>query len=103
MRKRGAGLGSPEANFMFGGPYNEQVHQTPDGNIAPYDRPTAAVDHVIDSDNRVPAAEIIPKRDKAVTQIDQAIPEAKQIEIERAEVAKKLNELSHRPDIDLQG
>ena len=94
MRKRGTGLDSPEANFIYGGPDNEQVYQVPEGSLVPYDRGTAAVDHLIDTEPRVPAGQILAERDKRVAQIDQAIPNAKDIEADRRRVSNELNELS---------
>ena len=103
MRKRGTDLNSPEANFIYGGPDNEVVYEDLDGRTVPYDRPTAAVDHVTDPKNDVEPAQILTERDRAVGRIDQAIPGAAAIEAGRAELAKKLSETSDPPPVDQQG
>jgi len=93
MRKRGANLNSPEASFVFGGPDQEQAYRSPDGELLPYDRATAAVDHITSPDKSVAASKIIPERDAAVSQIDKSIPAAPEIEADRKRVADKLNQI----------
>jgi hypothetical protein len=99
MRKRGSNLDSPEANFMFGGPDNEQIYESPDGQAEPYDKGTAAVDSMI-SDGRIqgPPADILTERDKRIGQIDKSLPQADEIEEQRKQVAKKINELRKPKD-----
>lgn len=84
---------------MFGGPDSEQVYESPDGKVEPYDKATAAVDSMI-SDGQIqgPSAGILPERDKRIEQIERSLPQADEIEAQRKQVAKKINELRKPKD-----
>jgi len=102
MRKRGEQLNSPEANFIFGGPKNEQVQPDTDETLVAYDQATSAIDHILPSDDILPGDEILTQRDQKVKDINRNIHGARQIEAQRAQVAKQLSSLSSK-EVDQQG
>jgi HEAT repeat protein len=103
MRKRGTNLNSPEANFMFGGADNEQVFDLMDGQKAPYDARTAAVDSIFEQSEEVTGATILGRRDEIAEEIERKIPDTKRIEQERKKVADALSQRDDEQSVDQQG
>ncbi len=88
MRQHRLELDSPEANFMFGGTYTEQVYRLLNGRIAPYSRADAATDTLFSDETSVPTHQ---KKVELIRQITRNLISTTKIEKIRQEIADYYN------------